>query len=399
MEGTRAAKQRREIYLDAAATTAPTARVREAMQPWLGQNAEGSSLWGNPSALHTRGQKARVAVERARRNIAQHLGVNAAHLTFTAGATEANNLMIHGAYLAHTLKHGHDSLFTLITTEVEHSSVRKTADLLEQLGCRVIRLKPDTQGMISASQLEEVLSKHSGTINLISIILVNNETGVLSPYAELAALAEHYQIPLHMDAVQALRAIDISQVAGLRGMTALSFSAHKAGGPQGSGLLWNKDPMLISGLIRGGGQERDLRSGTEAVGLIVGAGTAYCDASEDTSVFAEATRHTAEAMLAALDKHHVEYILHAEDAVRVPSILNLEFPGLDAQSLLITLDMAGIAASTGSACSAGGSEVSHVLSAMGLSSERIASSVRFSFGEPISPDDLDHLAATIKKAR
>lgn len=398
MAEARGTRQRQEIYLDAAATTAPTARVREVMQPWIGVNPEGSSLWGNPSTLHTRGQKARVAVERARRNIAQHFGVNAAHLTFTAGATEANNLIIHGAYLAHILKHGHDSQFTLVTTEIEHSSVRKTADLLERLGCKMIRLKPDSQGMISTSKLEEVLSHHGRSINLISIMLVNNETGVISPYAELAALAHDHQIPLHMDAVQGLRAMDISSVTAQPGITALSFSAHKVGGPQGSGLLWNKEPMLITGLIQGGGQERDLRSGTEAVGMIVGAGAAYSDACEDANTFAKTTHQTAHALLEALDKHNVEYTLHAERADRVPSIMNLEFPGLDAQSLLITLDMAGIAASTGSACSAGGSEVSHVLTAMDINPKRIASSLRFSFSEAISHEDLDHVAKTIKNA-
>lgn len=393
-------RQRKEIYLDAAATTAVTANVRRAMDPWLGLAHDAEPAWGNPSALHARGQKARVAVERARRSIAQALQVNPAHLTFTSGATEANNLILQGRFFAVLAQRGLEAAesFHLITSESEHSSVRKPAEFLRLLGAEVTYLRPNNQGVIATEQLAAALEKGAGKTQFISLMLVNNETGVISPWKAFADLASQYEVPLHMDAVQALKSLDMGPITTHPGVTALSFSAHKVGGPQGAGLLWNREPMLVRPLTHGGGQERDLRSGTEAVGLIIGAAQAYVDAIQGITEHRAISLENNQALLQAFENNNLDFVLHAKEAERIPSILNVEFPGLDAQSLLITLDMAGIAASTGSACSAGGSEESAVLKAMGLSTSSITSTVRFSFDGLIAADDFNHVAETIKNA-
>lgn len=375
----------RRVYLDHNATTPLDERVLAAMLPFLGPE------FGNPSSLHWYGQRARAAVEEARSRVARLIGAEPAEVVFTAGGSEADNLALRGvAARAHPPRHG------IVCSAVEHHAVLNTAKALRAEGVPVEIVGVDAQGRLDLAALE---AKVDETTALVSVMLANNETGMVQPVVEAARLARARGALAHSDAVQAagrlpidVRALDVDL---------LSLSAHKLCGPKGVGCLYVRRGTPLASLLRGGAQERNRRAGTENVAGIVGFGAAAALASEGLEV--ERTRLT-------LLRDHLEGRLLAIPGTlrnggepRLANTANLSFGGAEAEDLLMALDLEGIAVSTGAACAAGGVEPSHVLRAMGLPPERVQSSLRFSLGRSTSEDDVEHaarvIAATVERVR
>ncbi len=350
----------RQIYLDNAATTPIRQEVAEAMRPYLYE------VFGNPSSIHHTGQEARQAIEQARLMVADYLNAAPAEVVFTAGGTEADFLALTGVLLGSGKRH-------LITTQIEHHAVLHTGEMLEDLGYDVTYVPPMRNGMVSVSSILEAIRPDTG---LISVMWVNNETGAIQPVMELAAELSARQIPFHVDAVQALGIlpIDVAQIP----VSLLSLSGHKIYGPKGTGALYIRKGTPYRSMLRGGAQERNRRAGTENVAGIVG----FAKAVELLKRERDDRNHTVdklrELFLQTLQQRLTGYELNSpEDGV--PNVLNLYFHGVNAETLLMRLDLEGIAASGGSACTAGSADLSHVLLAMGLSEKRASASLRFSF--------------------
>ncbi len=349
-----------QIYLDNAATTAPNPLVLEAMQPYL------SSVYGNPSSVHQTGQAAKMAVENARAQVAEAIGAAASEIVFTGGGTEADFLALLGVLRASEGRH-------VVTTAIEHHAVLHTCELLEEMGYEVSVVLPDSSGIVDE---DAVLAAVRPDTALVSVMWVNNETGAIQPVAELATRLAERGIPLHSDAVQALGPlpIDVSSIP----VSLLSFSGHKIFGPKGVGALYLRKGTPFRSIIRGGGQERNRRAGTENVASIVG----FAKAVE--LLLAERDKRNThllalrERFLAGLSRNVEEWRLNSPERA-IKQICNVLFPGVLNENLLMLLDLAGIAASGGSACTAGSVLPSHVLRAMGLSEDDARSSVRFSF--------------------
>ncbi len=366
----------RRAYLDNNATTPVLPAVLEAMLPYF--NAE----FGNASSIHHHGQHTRAAVERARESVAALLGARAAEIVFTSGGTEADNLAVFG--LARPGDH-------VITSTIEHHAVLNACRWLEQAGCEVTYLPVDPRGIVDPEDLRRALRPNT---RLISIMMANNETGVLQPIEQLAAIAAEADVYFHTDAVQAAGKvpIDVSRL----GVDLLSISGHKIHAPQGVGALYVRKGTLIRPMIHGGRHERGRRAGTENVAGIVGLGKA--------AELARAGLSNGEAAQMAELRDRIERtILGQTDGVgvnsagapRVPNTTNIWFEGIEGEALVIALDLKGVAVSTGAACSSGAIEPSHVLTAMGLSPEHARSSLRFSLGKQNTADDVDLLLATL----
>ncbi len=366
----------RRAYLDNNATTPVLSAVLEAMLPYF--NAE----FGNASSIHHHGQHTRAAVERARESVAALLGARAAEIVFTSGGTEADNLAVFG--LARPGDH-------VITSTIEHHAVLNACRWLEQIGCEVTYLPVDPRGIVDPEDLRRALRPNT---RLISIMMANNETGVLQPIEEIARIAAEADVYFHTDAVQAAGKvpIDVSRL----GVDLLSISGHKIHAPQGVGALYVRKGTLIQPMIHGGRHERGRRAGTENVAGIVGLGKA--------AELARAGLSNGEAAHMAELRDRIERtILGQTDGVgvnsagapRVPNTTNIWFEGIEGEALVIALDLKGVAVSTGAACSSGTIEPSHVLTAMGLSPEHARSSLRFSLGKQNTADDVDLLLATL----
>ncbi len=370
------------IYLDNAATTRLDDAVLAAMTPYL------TGVYGNASSLHGAGRAARRGVERAREQVAASLGVEPRQVVFTSGATEADNLAVLG-----TLEARPGGLITSLT---EHPAVLSAARLLAKRGREVELLQPDADGRLTLEQLRGALSRQaaSGGTALVSLMLVNNETGVVTDTAPFAALAKEHGALFMTDAVQGYGILDVGLVA--TGADLVTISAHKVNGPKGVGALIAAPGAMPEPLLAGGAQERGVRPGTQAVHAIVGFGEAARLAA--AGLAGEHQRLSAlqrrfEAALLALPGVSI----NAGDAERSPRHSNLRFDGVEGESLLMALDDAGIYASSGSACAAGSPEPSHVLVAMGLSEAQARSSVRFSFGRFTTAAEVDEAAARIAK--
>jgi cysteine desulfurase len=350
------------MYLDHNATTPLHPRAREAMLPWLGGGS-----WGNPSSVHRFGQAAREAVEGAREQVAALLNARPLEVVFTASGTEANNaVLFHIARKAG--RKGH-----LVISAIEHPSIREAAARLAGEGMEVTRVSPRKDGVVST---EEVVRALRPDTRLAALMLANNELGTLQPVAEVAAACRERGIPVLCDAVQAVGKIPVDAPA--LGADYLVLGAHKFYGPLGAAALWTRQE--ISGYLVGGSQERRRRAGTENVPALVGLGAAAAAAREE---MADRTAH-----LAALrDRFEAELpgrvpgaILHCRRSPRLPNTSHVAFEGVEGESLLIRLDLAGFAVSTGSACSSGSVEPSKTLLATGISREEALSSLRVSFG-------------------
>jgi cysteine desulfurase len=351
------------VYLDHNATTPLDPRVREAMLPWLGERH------GNPSSIHRFGQAAHNAVEEAREKVAALLGARPPEIVFTASGTEANNAVLFDL-VRRAGQRGH-----LVISAVEHPSIREAAARLEQDGLEVTRVSPGTDGVVPAEAVAAAL--RPDTV-LVCLMLANNELGTIQPVAAVAAAARERGIPVLCDAVQAVGKIwvDVEEL----GVDYLVLGAHKFHGPLGAAALRVRKGVEISGYLVGGSQERRRRAGTENVPALVGLGEAAA------VIAAEGPGRTAR--LAALrDRFEAglrstvpEAVVHCEGAPRLPNTSHVAFPGVEGEALLIRLDLAGFAVSTGSACSSGTVEPSKTLLAAGISREEALSSLRVSFG-------------------
>jgi len=373
------------IYLDHAATTPLHPDVLEAMLPYYGEK------FGNPSSVHAFGQAAKKAVDRARAAIADRLGCRTNELIFTSGGTESDNFAIFGAVAAAGGKRH------IITTRIEHHAVLHPCEQLEKLGCDVTYLEPDRSGLIAPEQVAEAIRRDTA---LISVMFGNNEVGTLEPIAEIGQLARDRGIAFHVDAVQALGKIEFA-LSDLP-VDLMSFSAHKINGPKGVGALYINGRQHLTPLLFGGSQERKRRPGTENVAGIVGFAKALEIALDELAERREHTERLRAAMLDGLARHLGEgnFVVNGHPTLRLPHILNVSFPGAETETLIMGLDLEGIAVSSGSACTSGSLEVSHVLEAMHLPESVTKSAVRFSFGMGNSMQDIETAAekvATIVK--
>ncbi|HEX7063796.1 MAG TPA: cysteine desulfurase family protein [Bacillales bacterium] len=352
------------IYLDHAATSPVRPEVVDAMLPYLKEN------FGNPSSIHSVGRKNRAALDEARQTIADSIGASPNEIVFTSGGTEADNMAIVGAASANIGKGKH-----VITSSVEHHAVLHTCRYLESQGFDVTYLPVDRSGRVSVQELQE--SVREDTI-LVTIMYGNNEVGTLQPIAELASILKEQGILFHTDAVQAygLVPIDVKQLD----VDLLSGSAHKINGPKGSGFLYVREGVSLAPNQYGGEQERKRRAGTENVPGIVGLAEAARRSQDSMEKRREKYEAFRSKMLEIFDDKGIDYEVNGSGADYLPHVLNVYFPNVNSESLLVNLDLAGVAASSGSACTAGSFEPSHVLEAMYDDEARGRSSIRFSFG-------------------
>ena len=358
------------VYLDNNATTPVLPEVFEAMRPYFGEQ------FGNASSIHHHGQETRAAVESARESVAALLGCSASEVIFTSGGTESDNLAIAG--LVRAGDH-------VITSGIEHHAVLHAAKNLEQIGCEVTVLPADGRGLVDPDDVKRSLRPAT---KLITVMMANNETGVLQPVEEIGKVAAEAEVLFHTDAVQAAGKvpIDVNRMQ----CHALSISGHKLHGPQGTGALFLKKGSQLHPLFHGGRHERSRRAGTENVPGIVGLGEAAKLASESLN---DGAIDRLTAMRDRLQRDVLDRIegttLNGHGAQRVPNTANIRFDHIEGESLVIALDLKGLAVSTGAACSSGAIEPSHVLIAMGLRPEQARASIRFSLGKQTTEEDID----------
>jgi cysteine desulfurase len=359
----------RRVYLDNNATTPVLPEVMEAMRPYFSEH------FGNASSIHRHGQETRSAVEHARESVAKLLGCRASEVVFTSGGTEADNLAIFGLVRPGDY---------VITSTIEHHAVLNACKHLAANGCEVTCIPVDGRGLVDPADVKRALRPNT---KLITVMLANNETGVLQPVAEIGKIAAEADVYFHTDAVQATGkiAIDVNQI----GCDLLTISGHKIHGPQGVGALCVRKGTPLEPMLHGGSHERSRRAGTENVPGIVGLGKA-----------AELARSGLEQgddlrMAAARDRLERELLeieatgLNGKGAPRIPNTTNIYFDGIEGEALVIALDLKGLAVSTGAACSSGAIEPSHVLIAMGVSRERAKASIRFSLGKQNTAEDVN----------
>lgn len=376
----------RPVYLDHAATTPVRPEVRDAMLPYLG-----GDLFGNPSSAHRFGRAARAGLEQARREVADATGVTPECVIFTSGGTEADNLAIVGAALAAKAA-GRRMLVAVCATE--HKAILAAAHEVARLGGeeRILPVLPS--GLIDLDALDRVLAEQPA---IVSVMWVNNETGVIQPLDEIARRCHLAGVPFHSDLVQAFGKLPVS-LDQLPHLTFATISGHKLGAPKGIGALIARDCSLITPIILGGGQQRGIRPGTENLIGIVGLGCAAKLAVEEQAHEAARMEALAAKLEAALRAAVPDLRITAEDSPRAPHVLSISVPGTEGAALLLNLDMAGIAASGGSACSTGSPEPSHVLSAMNVPTEQALGTVRFSLGHQSTEEDIARLAEVLPKA-
>ena len=380
------------IYLDANATTPVLPEVVEAMHPFW------SKSFGNPSSAHHSGQRSRSAVDHARTSIARLLGCSAKEIVFTSGGTESDNLALNGV-LNDKRQPAH-----LLTTEIEHHAILYTAQALHRRGREadgrldVTYLSPTRDGLIDPAAFEAALRPDT---QLVSIMFANNETGAIQPIGKLARIAKAYNpsILFHTDAVQAAAKLPIDLSGALKNVDLLSISGHKMYAPQGTGILFIRSGIHVAPLLHGGPQERQRRAGTENVPGIVALGRAAELAqtwlASDAPAQLAALRDRLEAgLLATIPNTYI----NGSTQHRSPNTTNLRFDGVDAEALLIALDMQGIAASFGAACQSGATESSHVLLAMGLTPAEARSSLRLSLTRLTTAAEIDRALAIIPAA-
>ncbi|HEY0607514.1 MAG TPA: cysteine desulfurase family protein [Herpetosiphonaceae bacterium] len=350
------------IYLDHAATTPVHPRVLEAMWPFFGQQ------FGNPSSRYPLAEQARSALDWARQTVAATIGARSGEIVFTGGGSESNNLALQGVAFARR-EHGDH----IITTQVEHHAVLRTCEYLERVhGFRITYLPVDRDGLVDPAALERALDER--TI-LVSIMLANNEIGTIQPIAEIARLTRARGIPLHTDAVQALPTLDVDVHA--LGVDLLTLSAHKCYGPKGVGALYVRRGTPLLAQIYGGHQERDRRAGTENVAGVVGLATAL---QLVRSQHSSALQHLRDRLIDGVLQRVPGAMLTGHPTVRLAGHASFCFSGVAGEAVLVALTDRGIACSSGSACAAGQSDPSHVLTALGLPAELAQTAVRLTLG-------------------
>ncbi len=382
------------IYLDHAATTPLHPAVLEAMLPYLTEH------YGNPSSIYQLGQDARAALDRARATVARVLGCQPGEILFTSGATESDNHALSGVAWHHRLQNPTAPAPHIITSAIEHHAVLHTADWLERQGFAITRLPADTDGFVDPDDVARAIRPET---RLISIMYANNETGAIQPIAAIGRIARDHTIAFHTDAVQAAGVLPLN-VDELN-IDLLSLSAHKFYGPKGVGLLYVRRGAAIAYQQHGGGQESGRRGGTENVAGIVGLGAALERAESARSQY---NRHCAalrDRLFTGLTGAIPELDLNgtADWSRRLPNNLNLAIRGVQGETALLSLDMQGVAASAGSACTTGNSQPSHVLQALGHGDERCRASLRLTLGWSNTEDQIDEtidiLADTVARIR
>ena len=371
------------VYLDNAATTKMSDKVIEEMTKSFSEN------YGNPSSVHSLGQRAKSAVERARHIIAQNLKVETTEIVFTSGGTEGNNLAIRGFLKANKDKGKH-----IITSKIEHSTVLKTFEQLENEGYEVSYIGVDENGVVDIEELKQELREDTA---LVSIMFVNNETGVIQPIKEIGEILAERNIFFHTDAVQAIGKLEIFPKELKIG--ALTATAHKFYGPKGAGFVFIDKKYSLEKEIWGGSQERNRRAGTENVHGILGLGVALEEVHENLEEMSEKEEklqtYLENKLKTEIVKLGKKIKINGEKANRIKTTTNVYIEGADIQMLLVALDLRGICISGGSACMSGSLENSHVLKAMGLTDEELKGSFRISIGKDTTIEEIDYFVENL----
>jgi cysteine desulfurase len=364
--------------MDNAATTMPKKEVVEAMMPYLTEN------YGNPSAIYQFANISKAAIAKARKEVADLIHVRPETIYFTSGGTESDNWVLQEAFhnaIRNGIKKPH-----IITSRIEHHAILHTCQSLRELGCQVTMLPVDHNGLIDPRAVRDAIQENTV---LISIMAANNEIGTIEPITEIGEIAHGAGIPFHTDAVQAFGQIpmDVSKMP----IDYLSASSHKIYGPKGVGFLYINEKQKTKALLHGGGQERNRRAGTENVAGIVGFGKACELAKNSLEDRMQRERNLRDYMTNRLLKEISDVHLNGDPIKRLPNNINLSFQGIEGESILIMLDMRGICASSGSACTAGSIDPSHVLIATGLSPEEARESIRLTISDTTTKDEVDQV--------
>jgi cysteine desulfurase len=375
-------------YLDHAATTPMLAEAITAVSRAMGQV-------GNPSSLHGAGRAARRSIEESRELLAASLGARPSEVILTAGGTESDNLAVKGIFWAR--RAADPRRRRVIASSIEHHAVMDAVEwLVEHEGADVTWLPVDAHGLVAPAALRAALARNPESVALVTVMWANNEVGTVQSINELAAVAHEYDVPMHTDAVQAVGAVPVDFAAS--GVDALTMTGHKLGGPPGAGALLLRRDVACVPLLHGGGQEREVRSGTLNVPGAVGLAVATSLAVERREVVAARVAALRDAIVDGVLAAVPDARLHGHPTARLPGIANLTFPGCEGDALLMLLDARGVECSTGSACSAGVAQPSHVIIALGATPAQARGSLRFSLGHDSTAADVDAAVAAIVPA-
>lgn len=371
----------RKVYLDNAATTALSPKVLEKMMPYL------TDIYGNASSPHSFGQTARIGVEHAREQVARAINADPSEIVFTGCGTESDNTVLFGVAERYAKKGDH-----IITTNVEHHAILHSCAALEKKGIKVTYLPVDKDGLVTPEQVRDAITDK--TI-LVSVMFANNEVGTIMPIPEIAAVCHEKGVLFHTDAVQAAGHIPIDVKA--MGIDMLSISGHKFHGPKGVGVLYERNGIRLPSYIIGGEQEKGRRAGTENVAGIVGLGEALELAVTNMSETSARMTRMRDRLIEGIEATIPEVKLNGHRTKRLPNNVNFSIKYIEGESILLMLDMAGIAASSGSACTSGSLDPSHVLLALGLTHEVAHGSVRMTLGDDTTDEDIDYVLETLPK--
>ncbi len=371
----------RKVYLDNAATTALSPKVLEKMMPYL------TDIYGNASSPHSFGQTARIGVEHAREQVARAINADPSEIVFTGCGTESDNTVLFGVAERYAKKGDH-----IITTNVEHHAILHSCAALEKKGIKVTYLPVDKDGLVTPEQVRDAITDK--TI-LVSVMFANNEVGTIMPIPEIAAVCHEKGVLFHTDAVQAAGHIPIDVKA--MGIDMLSISGHKFHGPKGVGVLYERKGIRLPSYIIGGEQEKGRRAGTENVAGIVGLGEALELAVTNMGETSARMTRMRDRLIEGIESTIPEVKLNGHRTKRLPNNVNFSIKYIEGESILLMLDMAGIAASSGSACTSGSLDPSHVLLALGLTHEVAHGSVRLTLGDDTTDEDIDYVLETLPK--
>lgn len=371
----------RKVYLDNAATTALSPKVLEKMMPYL------TDTYGNASSPHSFGQVARIGVEYAREQVARAINADPSEIVFTGCGTESDNTVLFGVAERYAKKGDH-----IITTNVEHHAILHSCAALEKKGIKVTYLPVDKDGLVTPEQVRDAITDK--TI-LVSVMFANNEVGTIMPIPEIAAVCHEKGVLFHTDAVQAAGHVPIDVKA--MGIDMLSISGHKFHGPKGVGVLYERKGIRLPSYIIGGEQEKGRRAGTENVAGIVGLGEALELAVTNMSETSARMTRMRDRLIEGIEATIPEVKLNGHRTKRLPNNVNFSIKYIEGESILLMLDMAGIAASSGSACTSGSLDPSHVLLALGLTHEVAHGSVRLTLGDDTTDEDIDYVLETLPK--
>ncbi len=366
---------KRRIYMDYAATTPMDPEVVKAMSPYFGDR------FGNPSSIHSFGREGRAAIDEAREKVADLIGAEVEEIVFTSGGTEADNFAIEGVAYANQHKGDH-----IITSSIEHHAVIETCKFMEARGVRVTYLPVDKSGLVNPDEVKKAITDK--TI-LISIMHANNEIGTIEPIQEIAKIAREREIPFHTDSVQTVGHLPVN--VDELGVDLLGISAHKLYGPKGVGALYIRKGTRVTSFIHGGEQERRRRASTENVPAIAGFGKAVEIAKEKMGEEAKLLKSFRDRLIKGIIDKITHVRLNGHPTQRLPNNVDVSIEYVEGESMLINLDLEGIAASTGSACSSTSLEPSHVLLALDLSPELAHGSLRFTLGRGNTAEDIDYV--------